>query len=425
MNKITAVVLAGGVGKRFWPITTDKSLLSFIGKPLIAHTLEAIKSAGVKNIVVVANPFNKKAIKKIQLKSTEIKVVLQEKPKGMRDAVLTAEDLIKNDSILIVNASDIVENQLFAEVVKKAKENKSQVLIPGIELKEYFPGGYLRLKKGKVVEIVEKPKEGTQPSNLMNLVVHYYKDSNQLLAQIKSSQSQRDDAYEKGVTNIIKGQGATLIRYKGYWEAVKFPWHILDMTKLFLTHRLEPQNKAIKIAKSASVDKNVFLGKGVKVLENAVIKGPSFIGDNTVIGTNALILHSMIGKGCMVGFASEVTRSYLGDNCWLHTNYVGDSVLEGDNYFGAGAVTANFRFDEGSIHSTVKEERVDSKRNKFGAIIGQAAKVGVNASLMPGVKIGAGATVGPGVVQYQDVGSGDSVLLDSRKALKVKGKKKR
>jgi bifunctional UDP-N-acetylglucosamine pyrophosphorylase/glucosamine-1-phosphate N-acetyltransferase len=78
--------------------------------------------------------------------------------------------------------------------------------------------------------------------------------------------------------------------------------------------------------------------------------------------------------------------------------------------FGAGAVTANFRFDEGNIGANVNGKRLDSGRDKLGCLMGSNCKVGINASLMPGVKIGPNAVVGSGVVLDKDLDDGLAVF---------------
>ena len=70
---------------------------------------------------------------------------------------------------------------------------------------------------------------------------------------------------------------------------------------------------------------------------------------------------------------------------------------------GGGAALANLRLDDGSISSHVKESPVNTSKTKLGAIIGQHVRIGVNASIMPGVKIGKGSFIGSGVVLDRDV----------------------
>jgi bifunctional UDP-N-acetylglucosamine pyrophosphorylase/glucosamine-1-phosphate N-acetyltransferase len=54
---------------------------------------------------------------------------------------------------------------------------------------------------------------------------------------------------------------------------------------------------------------------------------------------------------------------------------------------------------------------VDSGRRKLGVIVGDDVKIGINASLMPGVKIGSRSWIGPGVVLEKDVPTGTIVVL--------------
>ena len=62
---------------------------------------------------------------------------------------------------------------------------------------------------------------------------------------------------------------------------------------------------------------------------------------------------------------------------------------------GAGAALANLRLDDGVIQS--------SGKNKLGVMIGMHVRIGVNASIMPGIKIGKGSFVGSGVVLDRDL----------------------
>lgn len=410
MNTI-AVILAGGEGKRFFPLKTPKSIFPFFSKSIIAYTLEGLSNAGFKKFLVVSSKKSHRQIKDKLGKKKDLKVVIQEEAKGMGNALISAENHLSGKPIFIVNAADLVGQELYD--LAFANIEKYQSFIIAKKQEDYFNGGYLKFKKNKLVGIIEKPGEGKQPSKLINLVFHYFSTSETIINQLKRTQSNKDDIYEKAFSQLIKKTKVEVIKYAGYWQPLKYSWDVLQMSKLFLAERLKQQNNASFIAKSAQIDENVYIGKGVRILENAVIKGPSYIGENCVIGTNSLIIESVIERDCIVGFTCEITRSYLGRNTWLHRNYIGDSVLEKDINFGAGAVTANFRFDEKNIHSFVREKKINTKRKKFGAIVGQGSRVGVNSSIMPGVKIGNNSVVGPGVVIYKDLASQGKILIKS------------
>jgi bifunctional UDP-N-acetylglucosamine pyrophosphorylase/glucosamine-1-phosphate N-acetyltransferase len=166
-----------------------------------------------------------------------------------------------------------------------------------------------------------------------------------------------------------------------------------------------------RVAPGAIIEGTVVLADGARVLENAVIRGPAYIGEKAIIGNNVLIRGGChIGAGSVVGFSTEVKHSYIGKNCWFHSNYVGDSVIDDRCSFGSGAVTANLRFDEGIVQVQVNGDKVATGMDKLGVIMGAGSQVGINASLMPGVLVGPGAVVGPHVCLTGNLAPGHRAL---------------
>jgi len=293
----------------------------------------------------------------------------------------------------VINATDQVEQALYNQISKASEKGKPFVV--GKKVTEYFNGGYLVVKNKKVTSVIEKPGEGNEPSDLINLVFHYFPRADEFIKRIEKVSGRADDHYEQALTSYMADTPFEVIEYDGYWQPTKYPWDILPMTMHLLEKELTLGRRSKSIAPSAIIDKNVYIGKGVIVHENAVIKGPSYIGENAVIGNNSFIRSSYIGKNAVIGTNSEVARSYIGDHCWLHQNYIGDSVLESNVAFGAGSVTANFRLDEESVTFMIDHKRIDTKLTHLGAVVAADVRIGVNCSLMPGVKIGHNSIIGP------------------------------
>jgi bifunctional UDP-N-acetylglucosamine pyrophosphorylase/glucosamine-1-phosphate N-acetyltransferase len=150
-------------------------------------------------------------------------------------------------------------------------------------------------------------------------------------------------------------------------------------------------------------------------LENAVVRGPCYIGENTVIGNNSLVRGgASIGDNCFVGFTTEVKTSLIGDNCLFHMNYVGDSIISDNCLFGSGATTGNLRFDEKNVNVMVDGKKVDSGIHKLGVIMGDHCNAGINSSLTPGVKVGPYSIVGSGVCLQEDLDPGKAAFLDKK-----------
>jgi bifunctional UDP-N-acetylglucosamine pyrophosphorylase/glucosamine-1-phosphate N-acetyltransferase len=124
-----------------------------------------------------------------------------------------------------------------------------------------------------------------------------------------------------------------------------------------------------------------------------------------------MVRSSMVLDNCNVGFTTEVARSYVADGCQMHACRVLDSVFAENVNFSAGCTTANLRIDKGNVPSSVKGQRIDSARDKLGAIIGENAFLAVDVMTMPGIKVGANANVGPGTHVHNDVKDGQRVYV--------------
>lgn len=403
MKNLTTLILAGGDSSRLWPLT-DKHFIKFYDKPLIYQTLLQLVKFGVSRIVIVTNKSNKESFMRISREWKDISwEFVEQTGEGMAAAVVSAKKNIDRKPVLIIGPTDIHENILYSDFAKLVKEGHETILA-GTTFEHYFPGGYLTVKDNYVLDLVEKPEPSRLPSNIVNFVFDYFKDVNLLIDAIELIKTKKDDVYEQAIVSLIKnGAKFRFLPYKGYWGYLKYPWHVLSIMEYYLGKITERKIKNAQVDRSSRIIGNVFIEDGARVMENAKILGPAYIGTGTIIGTNCLIRESMIGRDCVIGFGSEITRSYIGNNSWLHRNFVGDSVLAENVSMGAGAVTANFKLNEQHVNTFINGKKMDSGRNRLGAIIGSNVRIGVNTSIMPGTKIGKNSYVGAGVVLDADL----------------------
>jgi bifunctional UDP-N-acetylglucosamine pyrophosphorylase/glucosamine-1-phosphate N-acetyltransferase len=261
-----------------------------------------------------------------------------------------------------------------------------------------------------VTGVAEKPGVGNEPSDLVNLVAHLFESAAALCDAVEAEAAggSGDDAYERGISRLMATTEVRASVYEGRWQALKYPWHLLDVMDLLLDHWTRG-------VESPGTDyeqreDGVFVGRDVRVYPGAYVVGPALLGHGSVVGHNALVRASVVGPGCVVGFGSEIARSLLVEDVQLHHNYVGDSVLDRGSSMGYGGTTANFRLDGRTVPSVVGGERLDTGRMKLGLVLGAGARLGVNTSTMPGVKIGADALIGPMLKVTRDVPEGARVL---------------
>jgi UDP-N-acetylglucosamine diphosphorylase / glucose-1-phosphate thymidylyltransferase / UDP-N-acetylgalactosamine diphosphorylase / glucosamine-1-phosphate N-acetyltransferase / galactosamine-1-phosphate N-acetyltransferase len=415
---VKAVFLCGGRGKRMFPITEDKFLFDFLGKPLLKHQIEVACEAGLSHFIIIGNPENIAKIEQITQKIPGVKVdlALQKKSLGIADALKSAEPFLRGQ-LLVINPNDVFSSSAYTKIIAAAKKTSASSYILGYQVQNYFPGGYLQVNsRNELLHIVEKPNPGEEPSNLVNILIHCHNNSEELLRYIETVRTTRDDVYECALDKMVKaGHKIKVIPYNDFWAPIKYPWHIFKVMEYFLDNAQPYIASSARISEKANIEGKVILSDNVKVLENAVIRGPAYIGANSIIGNNALVRdYSHIGSNSVIGYSTEVKHSYIGDNCWFHSNYIGDSIVDDDCSLGAGTVLANFRLDEGNIQIEVGDSLVDTGYDKLGAIVGRGCRIGVNASLMPGVRVGPDSFVGPQVCLRQDVAANKMVLLESQ-----------
>lgn len=385
------LLLASGRSRRVKPIE-DKNFLRFNGKYLIEHQLDMLKLAGFDDIIIVGGAHNLSRLSGLGHPTVEQKDL----EAGMAGGVLAAEPLIGDEELFIVSSNDAVNLSAY-QAMKEASKSGADAYLLAYEVKEYFPGGYLKMDGKRITGIVEKPEPGTEPSKHINLVLHIHRKPKALFEKLKNISTSKDDRYEVALDELMKEQNFEAVPYRGYWQAVKYPWHILDLMREFLSGLESEIHPTAQVAKTALINGPVTIEEGVKIFDHAVIQGPAYIGKNSVVANNALVRESMTGEGCVIGYSTEVARSFLGDDCWFHSNYIGDTVMGDDVSFGAGAICANLRLDEKNIG--------ESGRNKLGPILGSHIRVGVQTSIMPGIRVGSNTQITSGLVIAQDIES--------------------
>lgn len=410
-KKITAILLAGGESSRFWPLD-HKMLLPFLGKPLFQWQLEQLVKLGFSKIIVVANKNNVEEISRLT-KILQIKpIIVRQVGRGQKSAVLSVKEVLYEEPLIILNSSDIYEDSFILELLSSWQKQSDKIFLGAVKITSYFPGGYLKLgKDGLIKDIIEKPEPGKEPSEIIRVNADIFPSAKLIIDSIIDQHDGPDLGYEPAIISLIKkGFECQAFIKDTSWKYLKYPWHVLEVTETLLGS-ITSQNigQNVKIAKHVVLEGPMIIEDNVIISDFTQIIGPCYIGKNTIIGNNNIIRASHVGADCVTGFNTDIARSYIGNNCWFHSNYVGDSVIEGDVSMGSGNILANLRLDEGEIFSVVRGQRLNTKCNKLGAIIGKHVRIGVNTSIMPGVKIGTNSMVGAGLMIDRDIPEGSFV----------------
>ncbi len=421
MRSPLLVILAGGASSRLWPLE-EKSLIKFMGRPLLSFQLENYAGLGLNQAVIVANPENEGVIRSLvaTLPNIHAEVVVQREPRGMGDALLQLEGYLErhgNQAIYVTQVHDLTDMVLHQRMLTEYQSANAIAYLAGYRVPAYFPGGYLEVEpSGRITNVIEKPGAGNEPSDLVSIVAHIHTDAALLLKHIReeyASAVMTDDHYERAMARMMRSHVFQVVPYEGAWQAIKFPWHVLDVMNVMLS-RLEGQRISpdAVIEEGVLIKGSVVIEAGARLFHGATVVGPAYIGAGAIVGNGALVRESMICANAVVGFATEVARSYMGDRSHTHACQVLDSILDEDVNFSATCTTANLRIDQGPVWSAVKGERINTGRDKLGLIAGKNAFVGVNVMTMPGVKIGRASEIGPTTVVRRDVPDGKRVWVE-------------
>ena len=384
---------------------------------MIHHVIDVLKEGGLTDYIVVVGHQGEKI--KNYLKDGEefgvnIEYTFQKESLGMADALKTTENLAE-DNFFVVNADDIFDSSLIDQMIQRFKKGDTEVVLSCQPVKETWKFGIIKVEDEKVTDFVEKPPKGKEPSNLA--VVGVYILTKKIFDYYRKIPVS-DQQYEDAILNYIKdGNQVTSVSYDGFFSGYKYPWDLFTINKHLMDKKITKKivEDNVQISGRAVLEGNVWIKSGVKLFEGACVKGPCYIGENSVIGGNSLVRdYSSLGKNCVVGFSTEIKHSIIGNDCWFHINYFGDSIVSENCLFGAGTITANYRFDEKKIKVRIGDQKIESNTNKLGVIIGDNCKTGINACLEPGVKIGPQSMVGPNVDLQDDLEPMKIIYVDKK-----------
>ncbi len=156
------IILSGGSGSRLKPLTkiTSKQLLPIYDRPMIYYPLNTLIKAGIKEILIIVAPERAGDYLNLLGSGKEFGVKftyeIQDKPEGLAQAFIIAENFIDQESVAMILGDNIFEDD-FSDEIKNfrsgAKIFAKKVLDP-----ERF--GVIKLDENLKPElIIEKPKE--------------------------------------------------------------------------------------------------------------------------------------------------------------------------------------------------------------------------------------------------------------------------
>jgi len=408
---VKAVILAAGKGTRLRPLTDGcpKPLLLVGGRPLLEWLILRVREAGIEDILVVTNYLEDMIKERFGDGSglgVNISYVTQRETLGTADAFKSAIEWVGMDSFMGLYGDHFVSEGILRGLRDGHVEGEATVT--GLRVEDPSQYGAFKLYGDVVTGVVEKPPKGTEPSKYANVGIYVFPAK--VFSYIAETKKSSRGEYEITDTmQLMIDDGVTLHMHEiheGDWLDIGLPWTLLEANRRAMAD-LETKVEGI-VENGVHMNGSVWVKKDARVRSGAYIEGPVIIGEGGDVGPNCYIREgTCLGRGVRIGNGCEIKNSIIMEGTHAaHLSYIGDSLIGANCNLGAGTITANLRFDESDIEVTVKGERMSSGRRKLGVIMGHGVQTGVNVCIHPGVVIGSGSWIAPGITVQRDIKGG-------------------
>lgn len=449
--KVTAVLLAAGQGTRM-KSDLPKVLHPIAGKPMLWHTLRALRQASTEKPVVIVG-HGADQVK--DFVSDDAICILQEPQLGTGHATMRAEPVLsgKTDYVIVTYADmPLLRGEAFQQLVETQKKNAGPISMLTVISDD--PRGFGRIVRqpdGTVSAIVEENVATPEQLKIKELNVGAYCFSAEWLWDALNHIQKNPHKGEYYLTDTVElavkdGLPVQALVHDNLSETIGINTRVhLAEADAVMRQRI---NRDLMLAGVSMVDPastyieaDVKIGKDTMVMPNTYIQGATTIGEGCEIGPNAHIRNSQIGNRCKVfmsvmegaqleddvdigpfarlrkgahlmthvhmGNFGEVKDSTLGPGVKMgHFSYIGNANIGANTNIGAGTITCNY----------------DGQR-KNPTEIGEDVFIGSDTMLVAPLKIGNRSRTGAGAVVTKDVN--DDTLVVGMPARAIKKLEKR
>jgi len=439
-----AVILAAGQGERNFPydITRQKAALPVGDTYLIRWTVECLQRAGVSDITVVVGHLQQRV--RHALLGVEVRFVSQGSTAGTAPAVLDAlADQPADRPFLVLYGDCLIDEEGLRAFIQTCREEEPFAAAMLSPLGERNSLDWLC---GSMDEQGRLTGTSGHPRGAEHRLAGIYCFTPGAVPYILANPGVADKVNVGGMPKmeaelsqsvqlmLDDGHEVLAVEHNGLFVDIDKPWQLLEANALLATYlcdRLEESEIAdgATISDGAEIHGKVKLGPGAVIGSRVVINGNLIAGPSTEITNGAII-----GGDCILGrgvrcrdYCAVGGSTVIGDECLVaHGAELWGVLFEGAVLYhyceisgilgarhdvGAATVFGTLRFDDGKAPHTVAGRREYPESGANDSYFGDYTRTGVNAIIMPGVKVGAYSCVGPGVVQYEDVPHNTLVLV--------------
>lgn len=165
MKNRKGIILAGGSATRLYPLTLaiSKQIMPVYDKPMIYYPLSVLMEAGIKEVLIISTPRDIITFKALLEDGSKwgmhFEYKVQEKPNGLAEAFILAEDFIGEDNVAMILGDNMFYGNNLPKILKRANERDDEATIFGYYVKDPTAYGVVEINQdGHAVSIEEKPE---------------------------------------------------------------------------------------------------------------------------------------------------------------------------------------------------------------------------------------------------------------------------
>jgi mannose-1-phosphate guanylyltransferase len=317
-----AILLAGGKGTRLRPMTlhTPKPIVPVFGRAFLNYQIDLVRQVREIDEVVLSLNYQPRRIEEVfgdgRDVGIKISYVVEPNPLGTGGAIKYATGAYQ-DTIVVFNG-DVMTQIDLAAVIRLHRERKAKATIVLTPVDNPSAYGLVETDAdGNVRRFLEKPKADEITCDTINAGVY-------VLEPETFDRIPKDTAWsiERAFFPSLVERNETFVAYvyRGYWIDIGTPEKYVQVHRDIMDRRFiaEPFGSGPRGARH--------LGADVKVEDGAVLEGPCFVDEGTVVKAGARILpYSVIGKGCVIEEDAVVDGAII----WPNSRVSRDAVVRG------------------------------------------------------------------------------------------------
>lgn len=308
--ELKGLILSGGKGTRLRPLTYTraKQLMPVANKPILFYGIEALISAGIRDIGIIVGETKDEVVEAVGDGSrwgAQITYIDQPEPLGLAHAVFTAKAFLKESPFVMYLGDNLLKNGISSLIddFRKSKPN-SQILLASVPNPEQF--GVAELKEHRVVRLEEKPKKPVSNWALVGVYMfdHHIFETEAVLKPSWRGELEITDAIQY---LIDKGYRVEPHIVEGWWKDTGKLDDMLEANRLIL----ETLQRGIHgdVDTASRIDGRVEIGRGAKII-GSTIRGPAIVGEETVIENSFVGPFTSIQDHCEIR-GSEIQHSIV------------------------------------------------------------------------------------------------------------------